>query len=99
MTWIRYRHNEKDTYPLDMSGRLEGGETADSIEILDRYGVTVDSSSVNSAGVISITISEGIEGTLKAKVTTSGGRELIERFQWRSGDRNTRDTYRYYGRY
>lgn len=96
-TWIRYRHDEKDTYKS--YAKLEGTETASSVEIKDRYGVTVDSSSVASDGLVSVTISDGGFGRLIAMVTTSTGRIIAVPMQWRKAYRNSADGYSHYWRY
>ena len=81
-TWERHRHDETETYSAEVS--LDAGETASSVTIRDRVGVTVDSSAVTSAGVVSVTVSAGGDGSLIAMVTTSDGRELPVRMQWRA---------------
>lgn len=96
-TWVRHRHDEVRTYRADIGDELDSGETADSVTIRDRVGVTVDSSSVSSAGLVEITVSQGGNGSLTAMVTTSGARELPVPMQWRAAYPSTyppgRDAY------
>ena len=83
-TWERTRHDETRTYRVDLSDTLESGETCSSVAINDRAGVTVDSSAVTGAGVLSVTVSEGGDGSLIAMVTTSSSRVLPVPMQWRA---------------
>ena len=93
-TWGRSRHDEVNTYKVDIAEELDDSETASSLSIADRVGMTVDSSSVTSAGLITVTISAGGDGHLRAKVTTSDSRVLVFPMQWRRIYSSQADPYR-----
>lgn len=93
ITWPR-RYDETDTYQVDISDQLNSGETCSSVSMQDVAGPTISTSSVTSAGVVSVTLTKG-HGKATARVTTSASRVLEFPLQWRATDRAAIDAYGY----
>lgn len=94
-TWPRTRYDEVDTYPVDISDleAIKNGATCSSVTAVDREGVTVSSISVTSGGVISVTVSSGLGGSLGARVVLSNSDVVVVPMQWRGPVHARRDPY------
>lgn len=92
-TWPRNRSDETDTYRVDLADMLDSGETCSSVTAVDRDGVTVDSIAVTGAGLLSVTVSDGGNGFLRARVVTSASRILAIPMQWRATYPGASDLY------
>ena len=93
ITWPRSRIDEVDTYRADLADWLDDSETCSSVTAVDTTGVTVSSITVTSAGVISVTLSRGGNGSLGARVVTSASRVKVVPMQWRAAWAGAADAY------